>query len=285
MARGTEMKKWILIIDVERCEDCNNCFIACKDETVDNDWPGYSLSQPRHGHRWINIKQKERGTYPLIDVAYLPTTCMHCDEAPCISAAKDGAVFKRKDGVVIIDPEKSRNQKNIVKACPYGVIYWNEQAKIPQKCTFCAHLLDDGWKEPRCVQACPTGAMSVTYIDESDIDTMVASQGLETLRPQYKTMPRVYYKNLYRYTHCFVAGSVAFKKGGIEECAADAIVSLIKGSNIICQITTDCYGDFKFDNLEQNSGKYAIEVTFNGYPKKTLEIEIKQSLSLETIVI
>ncbi|GAG02536.1 unnamed protein product, partial [marine sediment metagenome] len=39
------MNKWNLIIDIEKCEDCNNCFLACKDEHVDNDWPGYAVSQ------------------------------------------------------------------------------------------------------------------------------------------------------------------------------------------------------------------------------------------------
>ena len=105
--RNSNMKKWNLIIDVEKCEDCNNCFLACKDEHVDNDWPGYSLPQPLHGHRWMNIMRKERGQFPMIDVAYLPIPCMHCDRAPCIEAAKGGAVYKRDDGIVIIDPEKA----------------------------------------------------------------------------------------------------------------------------------------------------------------------------------
>ncbi|SDE55207.1 hypothetical protein [Sporomusa acidovorans] len=82
------MKKWHLIIDVEKCVDCNNCFMACKDEHVDNDWPGYTRPQPRHGQRWINIKRTERGQYPLVDVAYRPTPCMHCEDAPCIRASK-----------------------------------------------------------------------------------------------------------------------------------------------------------------------------------------------------
>ena len=38
---------WGLIIDVARCHDCNNCFLACKDEFIDNDFPGYSQAQPK----------------------------------------------------------------------------------------------------------------------------------------------------------------------------------------------------------------------------------------------
>lgn len=119
------MKKWNLIIDIEKCEDCNNCFLSCKDEHVDNDFQGYSAPQVKHGHRWVNIMRKERGQFPQIDVAYLPVFCMHSDDAPCITAAKDGAVYKRDDGIVIIDPVKAQGQKHLVDACPYGAIWWN----------------------------------------------------------------------------------------------------------------------------------------------------------------
>ena len=44
----------------------------------------------------------------MIDVAYLPIPCMHCDNAPCIKAGSDGAITKREDGIVIIDPEKAK---------------------------------------------------------------------------------------------------------------------------------------------------------------------------------
>ena len=125
------MKKWFMIIDVEKCENCNNCFLSCKDEHVDNDWPGYAAPQPGQGQSWISIYGKERGEYPFIDVAYLPVPCMHCDDAPCIKAAKDGAITKRPDGIVIIDPIKSRGQKNLVKACPYDAIQWNETSRCP----------------------------------------------------------------------------------------------------------------------------------------------------------
>src|SRR5450756_433020 len=89
---GGPMKKWHLIIDVARCHDCNDCFLADRDEFVGNDFPPSAVSQPNHGHRWMNIKRKERGQYPIVQVAYLPMPCMHCDEAPCLTA--DGAVYK-----------------------------------------------------------------------------------------------------------------------------------------------------------------------------------------------
>jgi len=273
------MRKWNMIIDVEKCDDCNNCFLACKDEHVDNEWPGYALSQPLHGHRWMNIMRKERGAYPMIDVSYRPTPCMHCDDAPCIKKAKNNAVYKRDDGIVIIDPEKGRGQKELVKSCPYGAIFWNEEKNIPQKCTFCAHLIDKGWDKPRCVQSCPTGAMEVFRLEDSDMAARVKAEGLEVLLPEKGTRPRVYYKNLYKYDSCFIGGSVSFRKDGITECAEDAKVVLAKGSESIDTVAADCYGEFRFDNLKQENGPYNVLITFEGREKK-LEVELKESVYL-----
>ena len=102
------MKKWNMIIDVAECTNCQLCTLATMDEYVGNDWPGYAAPMPKHGHKWINILQKERGQLPMIDIAYVPTMCNHCDDAPCIKAAPDGAIRKREDGIVLIDPDKGQ---------------------------------------------------------------------------------------------------------------------------------------------------------------------------------
>ena len=278
------MKKWYLVIDVETCENCNNCFLSCKDEYVDNDWPGYSAPQPNHGKNWVRIEGKERGQYPFIDVAYLPVPCTHCDNAPCIKAAQDGAIYKRPDGIVIIDPVKSKGQKNIINACPYKVIVWNETLDIPQKCTLCAHLLDDGWEKTRCVQSCPTGALSIHHVEEAEMKEIIKNERLEIYEPEYKTSPHVYYKNLYRFTRCFIGGSVAVRLNGRDECAEGAKVTLFNATHErIGECITDNYGDFKFDNLEENSGRFTLQIAYTGYDTKTFEVDLKKSLYTGTI--
>jgi Fe-S-cluster-containing dehydrogenase component len=277
------MKKWYMIIDIEKCEDCNNCFMACKDEHVDNDFSPYSASQPRHGHRWMNIMRTERGSGSLMDVAYRPTPCMHCDDAPCIRAAKDGAVTKRDDGIVIIDPVKSKGQKELQHACPYRAIWWNEAKGIPQKCTFCAHLLDEDWKAPRCVQACATGALQAVFKEDSEMQRTIKNEKLEALHPEYKTKPRVYYKNLYRYNRCFIAGSVAYKINDLDECAKNTTVTLINDSTKIDECQTDYFGDFKFDSLKEDSGEYLINITFQDYPTKTIKVNLGKSINIGNV--
>jgi len=147
------MKKWNMIIDVAECTNCNLCTLATMDEYVGNDWPGVAAPMPRHGHQWINILQKERGQMPMIDIAYVPTMCNQCDNAPCMKADKTGAIGKRDDGIVIIDPVKAKGHKELVDACPYGHIWWNEELQLPQAWPFDANLNDQGWQQTRGHQA------------------------------------------------------------------------------------------------------------------------------------
>jgi Fe-S-cluster-containing dehydrogenase component len=273
------MKKWNLIIDIAQCHDCNNCFLACKDEYFDNDFPPYSLAQPRHGHKWMDILRKERGQFPRVDVSYLPLLCMHCDSAPCVT--KDKTVYKRDDGIVLIDPEKAQGRKDILDTCPYGAIWWNEEQALPQKCTLCVHLLEDGWEQPRCVQACPTDALRMVHSTDSEMQKLVASEKLEFYQPQHQTEPRVYYKNLYRYTRHFISGSVALKDA--DECAEGATVALKNGSGAIAQAVTNNYGDFKLDDLEQ--GVYSLEIEYPGYPRQELSVKLEDSIDVGAILL
>jgi Fe-S-cluster-containing dehydrogenase component len=277
------MKKWHMIIDVERCEDCNCCYMACKDEHCDNAFAGYSQGQPRHGHRWIDISRKERGSGSLTDVFYLPVPCMHCNDPRCATKAKNDAVTKRVDGIVLIDPEKARGRKELVGACPYGAISWNEEMNVPQKCTFCAHLIDDKWKAPRCVQACPTGALRAVCVEEGEFRKMIDKEGLQVYKPDLRTSPNVVYKNLDLFTKAFIAGSVAKRVNGISDCVEGALVTLSKDGKKIRDLVTDNYGDFKFDGLEEDSGTYVVTIVAERLTEKTIEIHLTESVYLGDI--
>ncbi len=126
-------------------------------------------------------------------VRYIPQPCMQCDDPPCVKASTGGAMYKRPDGIVIIDPVKSKGQKQVVAACPYGRIYWNDQLQIPQKCTLCAHRLDLGL-QPACVNACPTQIMTVA--DETTLASTISTMKATVLNPEFGTVPKVYYAGL-----------------------------------------------------------------------------------------
>jgi len=260
------MKKWNMIIDVAECTNCQLCALSAMDEYVGNAWPGVAAPMPRHGHQWIDIKQKERGQAPMIDIAYAPTMCNHCDNAPCLAKGGD-AVKKRADGIVIIDPDKAKGRKDLVESCPYGHIWWNEELQLPQTWPFDAHLLDQGWQQTRGQQACPTGAMRAIKVEDSEMERMARDESLEVMKPEAGTKPRVYYRNLWRYSKSFIGGSVATEANGVVDCVEGATVRLIKDGQTVARATTDNYGDFKFDRLDENSGRYTIEVMGLGRTK------------------
>jgi Fe-S-cluster-containing dehydrogenase component len=260
------MKKWNMIIDVAECTNCQLCALSAMDEYVGNEWPGVAAPMPRHGHHWIDIKQKERGQAPMIDIAYVPTMCNHCDNAPCL-AKGGGAVKKRADGIVIIDPDKAKGRKDLVESCPYGHIWWNEELQLPQIWPFDAHLLDQGWQQTRGQQACPTGAMRAIKVEDDEMARLARDESLEVMKPEAGTKPRVYYRNLWRYSKSFIGGSVATEANGVIDCVEGASVRLIKDGQTVARAATDNYGDFKFDKLDDNSGRYTIEVSALGRTK------------------
>ena len=253
-----------ILIDITRCNGCFNCQIACKDEHVDNDWSPYAKPQPDMGHFWMRVNEVERGEVPKVKVSYVPKLCMQCENPPCEKVARDGAVYRRKDGIVIIDPEKSKGQRKILESCPYGCIFWNEGLDIPQKCTSCAHLLDQGWKEPRCVEACCTGAMIFGEYDQ--LKDIINKRKGEILNPEFGSKPRVYYIGLPKR---FVAGTVLCQK--IGEPLENAKVTL---SNLSTResITTkvDNYGDFEYEGLEIGA-KFSVLIEKAGYQTKLME--------------
>jgi len=252
----------VMIIDIEKCNGCYNCQVACKDEHVANDWTPIAKPQPDTGQFWMKVTDIVQGTVPKVRVRYMHDICQHCDEAPCIPACKSKAIYQRKDGIVIIDPEKCTGNRNCLDACPYGVIYFNTDLNISQKCTFCAHLLDKDWKEPRCVDACPTGAL--TFGEESEMKDLIAKA--EVLKPETGAKPRVYYIGLLN--KYFIAGSVYDPEE--DECLEGATVTLTSlASKKAVSIETDIFGDFWFER--QEPGKYSLRIEKNGYAPKAVE--------------
>jgi len=265
-------KKWNLIIDVDRCDNCRLCFLAVKDEYNGNDFPGVSAAQPSQGHSWLDIRRKERGTYPIVQARFLPVMCNHCDDAPCMKAAQNGAVRKRDDGIVIIDPERSKGQRQIAEACPYGAVSWNDEKDIPQAWPFDAHLLDEGWTRTRAEQACPMNVFRTIKVEDQEMKQIVEREQLEVIRPELGTQPRVYYKNLHLINKCFVGGTVVKEIDGVEECAADVEIVLEKDGREVGRAMSDIFGEFVIDGLEPNSGGYVVRsATAGGFMK---EIEL-----------
>jgi len=269
-----------MVMDVTRCNGCYNCFLACRDEFCGNDFPPYSVSQPQSGQYWMRVVEHERGQYPKVKVAYTAIPCLQCDDPACFKVAEAGAIYRRDDGIVLIDPEKSAGQEQIPQACPYGVIFWNEEKQISQKCTFCAHLLDQGWAEPRCVEACPTRALIFGDLDdpESDVARLVALGVTEVLHPEFEMQDKVTFIALPKR---FVAGTVVC--GDTDKCGEGARVTL-EGDGVELSVLADNYGDFEFEGLDPDR-VYKVTIKADGYRSRQLTARTTSDVYFGDIVL
>ena len=188
---------------------------------------------------------------------------MHCEDAKCIGAAENNAVYRRPDGIVVIDPVKARGQKQIAASCPYRVIEWNEQEQLAQKCNMCAHALDAGEKEPRCVESCPTNAIVFGDLDDvtSDISKVLKQNATEVLHPEFNLKEKVRYIGLPKR---FIAGTVVFTDN--NECAHNVEVELSSKKETI-KTRTNMFGDFEFEGLEAGQ-MFSLRISQPGYKEK-----------------
>ena len=185
MRVGIPGKKFVMVIDLSRCKNLKHCQTACN-----------HAHELNPGQNWIKVDPMQNAdhTAPFWE----PTTCMHCDEPPCVKVCPVDATFKRQDGIVLIDSDRCIGCRFCMAACPYStrVFNWEEpmlplaiasqpysaETSIPQKkgtvgkCDFCADMTRMGML-PHCVSACPNGTF---FFGDMNEDTV--TNGAETFR-------------------------------------------------------------------------------------------------------
>lgn len=280
------MAKYGFVVDVEKCTGCYSCFLACKDEYIGNDYLPTSVAQPDKGHTWIKLNEVEQGEGTKIKVDYIPIMCQHCEDLPCAAPAPAGAVYRRADGIVIIDPVRAKGCKSIVNACPYRAVYWNEEQQLPQKCTMCAHILDNGEKTTRCAEACPTGALVFGDLEDknSAVSRILAekAESLEVFKSELGVAAAIKYSSLPK---PFIAGEVLLgDKPG--ECLKGAKVTLTADDDdaFRMEAQTDFFGDFEFRNLKVNKN-YIVKAEYEGYYSRELTVRTYASRNIGVVVL
>lgn len=183
--KGIPGKKFVMVIDLARCKNLRKCQSACN-----------HMHQVHSGQNWIKVLSMEDGEHTA--PYWQPTTCMHCDEPPCVKVCPVDATFKRQDGLVLIDSDRCIGCRFCMAACPYStrVFNWGDpgvtadvadqhyscETSMPQKkgtvgkCDFCPDMTRRG-ELPHCVSACPNGVFFFGDMNEDSV-----SNGAETFR-------------------------------------------------------------------------------------------------------
>ncbi len=181
------MRQFTFVVDVDRCIGCKGCQVACK---LEND---IALGEGRNKVCTIG----PNGTYPDLELYFLPTMCQQCENPACVQACPTGACYKREaDGVILVDQEKCVGCGSCRRACPYDMIRPNRELRMADKCTLCTQLRAAG-DTPACVRNCAGGALHYGDLGDphSEVSRLLAEtdpQAVHTLQ-DFGNRPTVRY--------------------------------------------------------------------------------------------
>lgn len=185
-----------LAIDLDTCVGCNACAVACKQwNTSGTTGPlsDYNSTGKDPSGVWFNrIRNYEVGDYPDNKTVHFPMSCMHCEDADCVTVCPTGASYKRpEDGIVLVDQDKCMGCNYCAWACPYGARELDEEDGVMKKCTLCIDRIYDtslpeAERQPACVMTCPTHARFFGDYDDpdSEVSRLTRERGGMQLMPE-----------------------------------------------------------------------------------------------------
>ena len=208
-ANTTATPRWGMLIDADKCADCDACVTACNQEHGLSD-----TGRPQTDAQWI--RKVELTDNHTGHITSLPMLCQHCEHPPCVDVCPTGASFKRADGVVLVDKHTCIGCRYCVIACPYKARSFVHENLTEQKswsprgkgtvegCTFCVHRIDKN-ETPACVEACNgggaaggNGAMLFGDLNDpqSDIATRLSSTATRQVRADLGLNTGVRYEHI-----------------------------------------------------------------------------------------
>ena len=221
------MPRWGMVIDLDRCNGCQACEVACR---VENNIPvcGPEAAHENRTISWMKVISEVHGEWPEVRTRFIPRPCMHCDRPPCTAVGPVGAPSADEEGIVGQVYPRCIGCRYCANACPYTVKSFNwkkpsypDSAKamlnpdvstrpvgVIEKCTFCHHRLqrarDRARAEgrplreedyvPACAEACPTGAITFGDLDNPDhrVARLTRNPRAFRLLEELGTKPKVY---------------------------------------------------------------------------------------------
>jgi Fe-S-cluster-containing dehydrogenase component len=198
---GDTPKKLGLVIDLDVCVGCHACVISCKEWNTGGEGAALSDQDPYGANvsgTWLNrVHSFEAGKGDTARVVHFPKSCLHCQDAPCVTVCPTGASYKRADdGIVLVDEDKCIGCGLCAWACPYGAREMDAAAGVMKKCTLCVDRIENETlpeedRLPACVRTCPANARHFgDFADPaSGVSQMAAGRGGMALMPEQGTRP------------------------------------------------------------------------------------------------
>ncbi|MFK8028365.1 MAG: 4Fe-4S dicluster domain-containing protein [Gammaproteobacteria bacterium] len=194
-----------LVIDLDTCVGCNACAVACKQWNTSGTTGPLTDFEP-YGKDptgvWFNrIRNYEVGNYPNSKTVHFPMSCMHCDDAACVTVCPTGASYKREeDGIVLVDQDKCMGCNYCAWACPYGARELDREDGVMKKCTLCVdriydEKLPEDERKPACVMTCPSHARYFGDFDDPNSEVSIISRE----RNGEQLMPELGYEPVNKY--------------------------------------------------------------------------------------
>ncbi len=208
---ATTRRQLGLVIDLDTCVGCHACAVACKQWNTGG-IKGPLVDEQPYGREPVGVWLNRVHSYELDDYAppsadpqaapapltlHFPRSCLHCDNAVCVTVCPTGASYKRaEDGIVLVDEDRCIGCKLCSWACPYGAREYSAVDGVMKKCTLCIdriynERLDEAERTPACVQACPTRARHFGDLGDPDsaVSRLVADRDGADLLPQLGYRP------------------------------------------------------------------------------------------------
>lgn len=193
-----------LVIDLDTCVGCQACATACKQWNTSGTTGPLTDLRPFGAEPegvWFNrVRTYEVSGdpgHPGGRTVHFPMSCMHCEDADCVTVCPTGASYKRKeDGIVLVDQDKCMGCNLCAWACPYGARELDPAEGVMKKCTLCVDRIYDPAlpaeeRQPACVVTCPTKSRVFGDFDDpdSDVSRLVRERGGKGLMPELGYKP------------------------------------------------------------------------------------------------
>lgn len=202
LPQSTE-KKLGLVIDLDTCVGCHACVVNCKEWNTSSGYGAPLSDMDAYGANPVGtflnrvhayeVQPKDAPSFTV----HFPKSCLHCDDAPCVTVCPTGASYKRaEDGIVLVNEDACIGCGLCAWACPYGARELDKAEGVMKKCTLCVdRIYNENIPEvdrvPACVRTCPAGARHFGDLGDpdSEVSKLSKARGGMDLMPEQGTAP------------------------------------------------------------------------------------------------